>query len=88
MRIFHPGGEIVIGTCFLHKNATLWQHPCQIMTQYDIIIEIEPLESLLGLTLMIWNIPGVKNVFTPGMKLYSVRFFYPKMLLYGYIHAG
>ena len=50
------------------------------MTQYDIIIAIEPLESLVGLKLMIWIIPGVINVFTPGMKLYSMRVFYPKMV--------
>ena len=48
------------------------------MTQYDINIAIEPLESSVGLTLMFWNIPGVKNVFNPGMKLYLVRVFYPK----------
>ena len=58
------------------------------MTQYDIIIAIEPLESLVGLKLMFWNIPGVKNVFTPGMKVYLMKVFYPKMLHFGYIHAG
>ena len=58
------------------------------MTQYDIIIAIEPLESLVGLKLMFWNIPGVKNVFTPGMKVYLMKVFYPKMLYFGYIHAG
>ena len=36
---------------------------------------------------MFWNIAGVKNVFTPGIKLYSVRVYYPKMLHYCYIHA-
>ena len=45
------------------------------MTQFDIIIAIEPLESLVGWKLMFWNIPGVKNVFTLGMKLYLLRVF-------------
>ena len=32
MRIFHPGGEIVTGKCFLPKNATLG---CSTWTQYS-----------------------------------------------------
>ena len=85
---FHPGDETVFGEGFLPWNATLLLHSCWIMNQYDISIAIEHLESLLGLYLMFWNIAGVKIVFTPGIKLYSMRIFYPKMLHYGYIHAG
>ena len=45
---FHPGDETVFGEGFLPINATLWLHSCRIMTQYDIIIAIEPPESLVG----------------------------------------
>ena len=77
---FHPMSERVIGEGFLPKNATWWLHSCWIRTQDDIIIAIEPLESLVGLKLMFWNIPGVKNIFTPGIKLYLAGVLFPKML--------
>ena len=44
-KYFHPGDETVFRESFISKNATLWLHSCRIMTQYDIIIAIEPLES-------------------------------------------